>query len=78
MITHIKKEDCFLKQKATLKELRERFDDKPTSKSAYTVDGIAYTVVSHYAGEKDIDEVIEKITVERAYTDMSLPKTQQN
>ena len=71
-------EDCFLKQKATMKELQERFDGKPSSNSVYTIDGIAYTVVSHYAGEKDIDEVISKLAAQQAYADMSLSRTQEN
>lgn len=65
-----------MKQKATLEELRERFDDKPSEKNVYTVDGVAYTVVSHYTGEKDINEVIGRLAAEQAYADMSLSKTQ--
>lgn len=41
-----------MRPKATLEELRKRFEEKPSSKSVYTVGGIAYTVVSHYTGEK--------------------------
>lgn len=67
-----------MKQKATLEDLRERFDDKPSEKSVYTVEGVAYTVVSHYTGEKDINEVIGRLAAEQAYADMSLPKTQKN
>lgn len=67
-----------MKSKATLEELRKRFGDKPSSKSVYTVDGIAYTVLSHYIGEKDIDEVIERMAAEQAYADLSFPRAQQN
>ena len=35
-----------MRPKATLEELRKRFEEKPSSKSVYTVGGIAYTVVS--------------------------------
>lgn len=65
-----------MKQKATLEELRERFDGKPLEKSVYTVEGVAYTVVSHYTGEKDINEVIGRLAAEQAYADISLSKTQ--
>ena len=62
-----KKEDCLLKQNTTLQELRERFADKPCKTSVYTVEGIAYTVVSHYTGEKDMDAVIRKLAAQQAY-----------
>lgn len=78
MRTHITKEDHYLKLKATLEELRKRFDEKPSSKSVYTVNGIAYTVVSHYTGEKEIDEVIERMAAEQAYADLFLTKEQQS
>lgn len=78
MRTHITKEDHYLKLKATLEELRKRFEEKPSSKSVYTVGGIAYTVVSHYTGEKDIDEVIGRMAAEQAYADLSFPKAQQS
>ena len=53
-----------MKQNTTLQELRERFADKPSKTSVYTVEGIAYTVVSHYAGEKDVDAVIRKKAIQ--------------
>ena len=56
-----------MKQNTTLQELRERFADKPSRTSVYTIEGIAYTVVSHYAGEKDIDAVIRKLATQQAY-----------
>lgn len=67
-----------MRPKATLEELRKRFEEKPSSKSVYTVDGIAYTVVSHYTGEKEIDEVIERMAAEQAYADLFLTKEQQS
>ena len=56
-----------MKQNTTLQELRERFADKPSNASVYTIEGIAYTVVSHYADEKDIDAVIRKLATQQAY-----------
>ena len=56
-----------MKQNTMLQELRERFADKPSRTSIYTIEGIAYTVVSHYAGEKDIDAVIRKLATQQAY-----------
>ncbi len=61
-----------MKQNTTLQELRERFVDKPSRTSVYTIEGIAYTVVSHYAGEKDIDAVIRKLATQQAYDALSL------
>lgn len=63
-----------MRPKATLEELRKRFEEKPSSKSVYTVGGIAYTVVSHYTGEKDIDEVIGRMAAEQAYPICLFPK----
>ena len=78
MRNHITKEEHGLRPKATLEELRKRCEEKPSSKSVYTVGGIAYTVVSHYTGEKDIDEVIGRLAAEQAYADLSFPKAQQS
>ena len=61
-----------MKQNTTLQELRERFEDKPSKTSVYTIEGIAYTVVSHYTGEKDIDAVIRKLATQQAYDALSL------
>ena len=61
-----------MKPNTTLQELRERFADKQSKASVYTIEGIAYTVVSHYAGEKDIDAVIRKLATQQAYEAITL------
>lgn len=36
------------------------------------IDGISYTVVSHYAGDKDINKVVRSIAFNKAYEDMKM------
>ncbi len=43
----------------------------PTSSHVVVIDGISYTVVSHYTGSKDIDRVIREIAEKQALADMS-------
>ena len=38
--------------------------------NVYEIGGVKYTVVSHYVGEKDIDDVILKLAESSAYADM--------
>ena len=43
----------------------------PTSSHVVVIDGIRYTVVSHYTGSKDVDRVIREIAEKQALADMS-------
>ena len=43
----------------------------PTSSNVVVIDGISYTVVSHYTGCKDVDRVIREIAEKQALADMS-------
>ena len=36
----------------------------------YEIGGKKYTVVSHYVGKKNVDNVLREIAVKRAYSDM--------
>ena len=38
------------------------------------IDGVSYTVVSHYTGNKDVDRVIREIAEKQALADMSSQK----
>ena len=42
-----------------------------TSSHVVVIDGISYTVVSHYTGSKDVDRVIREIAEKQALADMS-------
>lgn len=56
----------------TLQQLREEFSNAPTSQREYMIEGKRYIVTSHYTGNKDVDEVIRKIAVNRAYKDLKV------
>ena len=45
----------------------------PTSMREYEIGGKKYTVVSHYVGKKNVDNVLREIAVKRAYSDMENP-----
>lgn len=53
----------------------QRYEDKPSGCNVYTVDGVDYKVVSHYTGDKDIDKVILRLAVNKAYADMHADTT---
>ena len=64
-----------IKQKApSLLELRQNYEDKPTSQSVYEIDGVQYVVVSHYTGNKDINKVIGSIAEKQAYDALHLER----
>jgi hypothetical protein len=56
----------------TLEEMRDRYKDNAAIASMYEIGGVKYTVVSHYVGEKDIDDVILKLAESSAYADMEI------
>ena len=39
-------------------ELNEKFKDCPTMKTEVEVDGRKYIVISHFTGQKDLDDVV--------------------
>lgn len=51
----------------TLEEMMKKYDTMPTSTQIMQIDGTSYTVVSHYTGGKDIDEVIRTLAEKQAY-----------
>lgn len=56
----------------TLEQLREEFINAPTNRREYIIDGKKYVVISHYTGDKDINEVLQRVAVNRAYREMGL------
>ena len=65
------------RQKQTMQDMKERFSGMPTSRDVIVIDGISYTVVSHYTGSKDIDRVIREIAEKQALADMSSQNGQE-
>lgn len=44
-----------------MQDMKERFGAMPTGSQIIVIDGVNYTVVSHYTGKKDVDRVIREI-----------------
>ncbi len=58
-------------KKPTLEDMKMNYDTKPTESRITEIDGTSYTVISHYIGGKDIDEVIRTLAEKQAYEDMT-------
>lgn len=56
-----------------MRDMKERFGTMPTGSQVIVIDGVNYTVVSHYTGGKDIDHVIRALAEKQALADMSDP-----
>lgn len=56
-----------------MQQLSAEHSSAPTSMREYEVGGKKYTVVSHYVGKKNVDNVLREIAVKRAYSDMENP-----
>ena len=50
--------------------MKERFGAMPTGSQVIVIDGVNYTVVSHYTGGKDIDHVIRALAEKQATAEM--------
>ena len=59
------------RQKQTMQEMKEQFGGMPTSRDVIVIDGVNYTVVSHYTGGKDIDHVIRALAEKQATAEMN-------
>lgn len=51
--------------------MKERFGAMPTGSQIIVIDGVNYTVVSHYTGRKDIDHVIRALAEKQATAEMN-------
>lgn len=59
------------KRKETMQDMKERFGAMPTGSQVIVIDGVNYTVVSHYTGRKDIDYVIRALAEKQATAEMN-------
>lgn len=57
-------------KKSNAEELNEQFKDCPTEKKEYEIDGRKYIVVSHFTGQKDLDEVVYKNAYDQAMNEV--------
>ena len=53
-----------------MQQLSAEHSSAPTSMREYEIGGQKYTVVSHYVGKKNVDNILREIAVRRAYSDM--------
>lgn len=54
-----------------MQDMKERFGAMPTGSQVIVIDGVNYTVVSHYTGGKDIDHVIRSLAEKQATAEMN-------
>lgn len=55
--------------KNTLQELTQQFKDFPTKKNQYVIDDRKYIVISHFVGNKDINEILLGLAKKQAYNE---------
>ena len=58
-------------KKSSLAEMRMKYLEKPTTAKTIEIDGVIYTVVSHYVGGKDLTAVVRAIAERQAYDDLN-------
>lgn len=56
--------------KKQLQELKQKFSNFSTSQNEYIVNDKKYVVVSHFVGNKNINEVLIKLAQKQAYSEM--------
>lgn len=57
-------------KKTNAKELNEQYRDCPTQEQEFEIEGRKYIVVSHYVGEKDLDEVVYRNAYDHAMNEL--------
>ena len=57
--------------KNTLQELTQQFKDFPTEHQEYEIDDRKYIVVSHFVGNKDINEILLWLAKKQAYNEIN-------
>ncbi len=56
--------------KKQLQELKQEFSNFSTSQNEYVVNDKRYIVVSHFVGNKNINEILIKLAQKQAYSEM--------
>ena len=57
-------------KKTNAKELNEQYRDCPTQEQEFEIEGRKYIIVSHYVGEKDLDEVVYRNAYDHAMNEL--------
>lgn len=53
----------------SMKDMNEKYQNKPTRKSEYLINGNLYVVNSHFVGNKNLNETLYRIAFRRALTE---------
>lgn len=61
-------------KKSSLAEMREEYMKMPITANTIEIDGISYTVVSHYVGGRELTAVVRDLAERQAYEDMKSNK----
>ena len=56
--------------KKQLQELKQEFSNFSTTQNEYVVNDKKYIVVSHFVGNKNINEILIKLVQKQAYSEM--------
>lgn len=57
--------------KNTLQELTQQFKDYPTKKNQYEIDDRKYIVISHFVGDKNVNEILLGLAKKQAYNEIN-------
>lgn len=56
--------------KKTMQELDEQYKDCPVQINTYEIEGVKYKVISHYIGNRDIDDVMRDYAYNKIVNEM--------
>ena len=57
--------------KNTLQELTQKFKDFPTAQKEYEIDDRKYIVISHFVGDKNVNEILLGLAKKQAYNEIN-------
>lgn len=57
-------------KKSSFAEMREEYMKMPITANTIKIDGVSYTVVSHYVGGKELTAAVRDLAERQAYEDM--------
>lgn len=55
--------------KKQLQDLKQEFLNYPTKRQKYKIDDRKFVVVSHFVGNKDINEILKRLAIKQAYSE---------
>lgn len=55
--------------KKQLQDLKQEFLNYPTKRQEYKIDDRKFVVVSHFVGNKDINEILKRLAIKQAYSE---------